>query len=307
MHYHTIDFKHYLAVPFARLKGINVGYVHFLPETLTDSIKLPLIAEKSFYKYLISFYKKMDYLVTVNPYFIKLLENYKIDKGRITFIPNFVSDAKFFPYDKEKKAEVKRRFNIEENCFTVLGVGQIQTRKGVLDFIEVANSLPNVQFVWAGGFSFGAITAGYKELKEVVANPPDNVKFLGIVERDLMNDIYNMSDLLFMPSFNELFPMTILEAFNCKLPILLRDLDIYNDVFFDFYLKGNDVKDFESIIKQLSSETEYYEKWSSQSWKGHELYCEDNVLRMWKDFYGMIYRESLLKNARRNTREKENI
>jgi 1,2-diacylglycerol-3-alpha-glucose alpha-1,2-galactosyltransferase len=35
--------------------------------------------------------------------------------------------------------------------FIVLSVGQVQTQKGVMDFIEVANHMPDIQFVWAGG------------------------------------------------------------------------------------------------------------------------------------------------------------
>ncbi|STY44477.1 Uncharacterised protein [Listeria grayi] len=48
----------------------------------------------------------------------------------------------------------------------VLGSGQVQHRKGVMDFIETAKQLPDVQFIWAGGFSFGMITSGYEELKK---------------------------------------------------------------------------------------------------------------------------------------------
>ena len=43
-----------------------------------------------------------------------------------------------------------------------MGAGQVQTRKGVMDFVEVAKKMPDVKFVWAGGFSFGAITDGHE-------------------------------------------------------------------------------------------------------------------------------------------------
>ena len=56
--------------------------------------------------------------------------------------------------------------------------------------------LPDITFVWAGGFSFGKITDGYDELKEIYQNPPSNVHFIGIVQREEMNDIYNLADIL---------------------------------------------------------------------------------------------------------------
>ncbi len=83
MHYHTIDLKHYLSMPFAKRKGVTVGYVHFLPETIEGSIKLPKLIKKIFYKYIINFYNNMDYLVTVNPNFITKLEAYNIDRKKI--------------------------------------------------------------------------------------------------------------------------------------------------------------------------------------------------------------------------------
>ncbi len=285
MHYHSIDPQFYLLSIISKIKSVNVGYVHFLPETIEGSIELPYVIKKIFYWYIISFYKRMDYLVTVNPYFIKLLENHGISRDKVTYIPNFVSISNFYSMDRKAKYSLREKYGIKPNDFVVLGVGQVQTRKGVFDFIECAKALKELKFIWAGGFSFGKITSGYKELKKVVENPPENVQFPGILDRENMNELYNISDLMFLPSFNELFPMTILESFNCKIPILLRDLDIYPDVFFDYYLKGNTVSDFVQIIDKLSSDIEYRSHWEEQSFKGHKFYCEENVLSMWKDFY----------------------
>ena len=288
MHYHTIDLKHYLSVPFAKRKGVTVGYVHFLPETIEGSIKLPKLIKQIFYKYIISFYNKMDYLVTVNPNFIPKLEAYNIDRKKITYIPNFVSDEKFYKFTTEKKYIAKEKLKIPRDVFVVLGVGQIQTRKGVIDFINIAKKLPDVQFVWAGGFSFGNITDGYKELKNQMDNAPKNILFTGIVERDLMNDIYNVSDVLFMPSYNELFPMSILEAMNTHTPILLRDLELYEDILFDYYLKEHDNEGFIRAIEKLKNDLDYYNQAKEKAVRGHNFYSRESVLSMWKDFYKKV-------------------
>ena len=152
--------------------------------------------------------------------------------------------------------------------------------------------MPHMQFVWAGGFSFGKITDGYKEIKEVVENPPDNLKFLGIIDRELMNEVYNLGDVMFLPSFEELFPMTILESMNCKIPILLRDIDIYKNILFDFYLRGNNTEEFKNILERLSQDELYYQKACASSWKGHEFYHRDHVLSMWDEFYNQILNET---------------
>jgi 1,2-diacylglycerol-3-alpha-glucose alpha-1,2-galactosyltransferase len=289
MHYHTIDPKFFLSMPFSKIKGTSVAYVHFVPETLEESIKLPFIIKNIFYKYVMAFYKNADHLVVVNPYFIEILKSYNINENKITYIPNFVSEENFYTYDKPRINKIKEKYNVPLEKFIVLGVGQVQSRKGVLDFIETAIKLPDVQFIWAGGFSFGAITEGYKELKKVMENPPANVKFIGIIEREEMNDVYNIADLMFLPSFSELFPMSVLESMALKVPVLLRDLDIYHNILFDYYLKGKNVSDFTNIIHNLMIDKEFHKTWRDKSWKCHELYSISHVLSMWKEFYENIY------------------
>lgn len=289
LHIHTIDFDHYLKM--LATKKPKVAYVHFLPHTLDDSIKLPKPIFNIFKKYVINFYKTADYLVVVNPIFIEELEKYKIDRKKIFYIPNYVNKKDFNKKSKLEIKKIRKNLGIDNDKFVVLGVGQIQTRKGVKDFIECANKLPDIQFVWCGGFSFGKITDGYEELKKIVDNPPKNVKFLGIVPRNQMNDMYNMADLLFMPSYNELFPMSILESANSHTPLLLRDLDLYKDILFNKYQKGKTNKDFVLKIKKLKDDKEYYNKSVEYAKYISEFYDKNHVLDMWKDFYLNVNKE----------------
>lgn len=289
MHYHTINLPYYLSLPFAKArKSVTVGAVHFLPETVDGSIKLPHIATHVFYKYIIEFYKSMDYLVTVNPNFIDKLEAYGIPRNKIAYIPNFVSKEKFYKMNELQKKELRKAYNIPQDKFVVLCAGQLQLRKGVFEFVEIAKAMPEVEFIWAGGFSFGNITSGYKEVKELLDNPPKNVRFLGIVERDKMNELYNIADLMFLPSYSELFPMIILEAMNCNTPILLRDLDIYPNILFDYYMKGNTNEEFIGHIQRLKNDIVYKEKYIAKSKEGSEFYSREHILSMWQEFYAEI-------------------
>jgi len=90
---------------------------------------------------------------------------------------------------------------------------------------------------------------------------------------------------MFLPSYEELFPMTVLESMNCAIPILLRDIDIYENILFDFYLKGFQNNDFIAMINRLKNDKEFYDYASKMSWKGHEFYSKEHVSKMWKEFY----------------------
>lgn len=290
-HYHSINPEYYLSTFRRKKHGALVGYVHFLPETVENSISLPRFAKDIFYKYMISFYKRMDYLVTVNPVFIDKLEDYGVSREKITYIPNMVSEKNFYPLGEEEKRKTREKYGLAQDVFTILCAGQLQKRKGVFDFLDVAEKMPECEFVWAGGFSFGKISEGYEEIRARMKNLPKNVKFLGLVDRNEMNRIYNMADVMFLPSYEELFPMTILEAMNCRLPILVRNLDIYQPILFDYVLKGKNQEEFVKIMERLKENQRFYQESAKQAFTGHNFYSRKHVGNMWKSFYGKVFQE----------------
>lgn len=288
-HVHTVNPTFYLR---SNKKHVNVMYVHFIPSTLDGSLKMPKLFFNIFKKYVINFYRHADEIVVVNPSFIPPLVELGIKKENITYIPNFVDHDKFYRLSDDERFLIRDKYNIPHNKFVVMGCGQVQTRKGVLDYVETAKRNPDKVFVWAGGFSFGKMTDGYQELKAIMDNPPDNVKFIGIIPRKEMNDIFNMCDLLFMPSLSELFPMSILEAVNSKKPVLLRDLDLYEEILFkdkDCYAFGNNCDEFDSEIKKLASDKDYYEHYSNGSKVISDFYSKEHVTDIWREYYPRIF------------------
>lgn len=286
LHLHTVNPKSFFGAKFS--KKPVVTHVHFLPDTLEGSIKLPKMFMGLFKRYVLSIYRNSDHIVVVNPSFIEELAKFKIKKERITYIPNFVNEKVFYNYDQDKRNKIRKEYNVKEDEFVVVGVGQVQHRKGVVDFVEVAKRLPKIRFIWAGGFSFGKITDGYKQLKEIMENPPENVEFIGILDRDKMTDFYNMADLLFMPSFNELFPMAILEACSCERPIFVRDLKLFEPVLLKGYYKEKDVDGFVRVIDKLSKDAKYYNEALKHALKVKEYYSRENVKDIWIDYYNNL-------------------
>ena len=275
------------------MKSIVVGSVHFLPETVDQSLKLPEAFRKAFYGYLIQFYKSMDHLVTVNPCFIPKIEAYGIDPQRVTYIPNYVSSSRFFPADLQKKRELRVRYGLDPDRFTVVCAGQLQTRKGVADFAKLAAQRPQMQFVWAGDFSFGSISDGHREIEQLVKEHPDNLRFTGLIEREKMAEIYQMGDVMLLPSYDELFPMTVLEAMSCGIPILLRDLDLYKVILDGYYLAASDDREFLNQLDRLKTEPDYYAQAMAKAKCGNDFYGQEHVLSMWRRFYHQMLEESI--------------
>ncbi len=270
-------------------KHLNIVYVHFIPAKNHESIKLPKLAEKIFDGYVNSFYRKADELVVVNPCFINDLEKLGISKEKITYIPNYVDHESFKPLSKEKITELKDKYHIPQDKFVVLGCGQIQTRKGFDDFIEAAIANPDIQFVWVGGFSFGRIMHGYRKYKKLLKNLPQNVTHIEILDRIYMNEVFNICDVLFMPSFMELFPMTILEIANVHKPVLLRDLDLYEPILFGKYARGSNVDEFSKELRKLKENTTYYNEQVDNSIFISDFYNETVLMKSWKEYYQRVF------------------
>lgn len=285
-HIHTVDPKYRIRM---NKKHLNIMYVHFVPSKNDGSLKLPKLFDWIFKKYVEKTYRKADEIIVVNPCFIAELEKINIPKEKITYIPNFVNHEKFKPLEPEKIDELKQKYGVPTDRFVVLGCGQIQTRKGFDDFVEVARQNPNMTFVWAGGFSFGRITHGYKKYKNLLQNLPQNMLHLPIIERKYMNEVFNICDVLFMPSFIELFPMTILEACNVHKPFLVRDLDLYKPILFSKYCRGNSVEQFNSELRKLSIDKTYYLENCKNSEFISNFYNKDVLKKTWKDYYFRVY------------------
>jgi 1,2-diacylglycerol-3-alpha-glucose alpha-1,2-galactosyltransferase len=283
MHVHTINLTYFFSMYFSKVPTIM--YVHFLPSTLKGSIKLPKLFFVVFVWYLKHFYRLADFLVVVNPSFVAPLVKLGIPENRIKFIPNYVNPQQF-KTDQSQHA-LKTKLGIKG--FMVLGVGQVQSRKGILDFVEVAKKIPEVTFIWAGGFSFKGMTDGYDALKEVIDNPPLNVQFVGIIPRETIKDYYHASDLFFLPSYEELMPMSVLEAAVMDKPILLRALSLYEPVFFHHYLQGSDVTSFANIISKLKTDPAYYANSISLSRQLKAKYDVLEMLTIWENFYKEVH------------------
>ncbi|TCD46099.1 glycosyltransferase [Streptococcus sp. X16XC17] len=284
-HYHTIDPLFYLTTFFKKKTGRRVGYVHFLPNTLQGSLKIPPFLRGLVSWYVTSFYNRMDQLVVVNPSFIDDLVDHGIKREKIMYIPNFVNNDKWSPVSEEEKMAVRKQYGIAPDAFVVLGAGQVQKRKGVDDFAALAKKMPDVTFVWAGGFSFGAMTDGHERYKRLMENPPANLIFPGIVEAEEMRAFYSMTDIFLLPSYNELFPMTILEAASCGAAIVLRDLSLYQVILEGKYLPAKDVHEMEMVLADLAAHPEKVVDLRQKAGQISQEYSPEALLTIWLDFY----------------------
>ncbi len=289
LHVHTVDPMSFLRMKFYRKP--SVISIHMTPEMAHNALRLPKPILFLFEKYLMWVYKSADYVHVVNPDLKETVLSYGYRESQIHYIPNFVAKDCFFPQNRSDRKVLRRKYGLSEDDFVAFADGQMRAGKGVQDFVAVARMLPDVRFIWAGGFSFGPLADGYSDTREMLKDLPDNVHFTGIVDREEINDLLNVSDLFFFPSYEELFPMSILEAASTHLPLLLRDLPEYKNILTDRYMIARSNEEFAKAIERIRRDSDLYQKMVRDSEDISRQYSEETIYQMWKDFYNQCVLE----------------
>jgi 1,2-diacylglycerol-3-alpha-glucose alpha-1,2-galactosyltransferase len=231
-------------------KGRRVFTVHALPETAEGALPfMGPVTRSAVRAYLKAIYNFSDVVIAVAPATAQSLRELHV-RTRIEIIPNALREDRFFP-SRDLRHEGRALLGVADDRPLVLGVGQLQPRKGIADFAEVARNLPEADFIWVGGRPFGAISAGLLELRRLRAHPPENLRFAGPFELTEMPRVYNAADAMLFPSFQENCPYAPMEAASCGLPVVFRDLVEYRLLYPSEYLAASDAAGFSQLLREI--------------------------------------------------------
>lgn len=239
-------------------KGMRIYTVHVIP----DSIKGSLPYWKVFMPFVKWYFKKVyayaDVCIAISPMVEQAIKGLGV-KTRIVKIYNPVITEKW-KRTADRRKEGREMLGLSDSEFVVLGVGQLEGRKGVEDFLDIADSIPEAKFVWAGGRPFGVFTEGIIRINTRVEKTAGQVSFTGMVELDKMPLIYAAADLLLFPSYQENCPLAPLEAAASGMPVVFRDLKEYTLLYENAYLKANTTPEFIDLTRKLIHDKAFYEQ-----------------------------------------------
>ncbi|MDD2797231.1 MAG: glycosyltransferase [Bacteroidales bacterium] len=253
-HCHTYGPYYFLKGLF--YKGRRVHTVHVIPESIKGSLpmwKLLMPLVKWYFKQVYSY---ADVCIAISPRVEEAIKETGA-KTEIVRVYNPIPTERWKSSPK-RRAEGRRILGIADDEFVVLGVGQLQARKGVEEFMDVAEAIPGARFVWAGGRPFKAMTEGIARIDKRIANVTANVQFAGMFDLDTMPLIYAAADMLLFPSTQENCPLAPIEAAACGLPVVFRDLKEYRSLYEHPYLNGIYINDFVGITRRMMTDKHYY-------------------------------------------------
>lgn len=157
--------------------------------------------------------KNADVVTAVSHSCAKELKRLCMLNKEIAVVNNGVDTNLFIPVKNKKK----------ENY--ILYTGRLETRKGLIDFIESAKYVcrehADIKFVLTGK---GTIRK-YLERKINNLGLKNNFYFAGFVSRSELLEYYQNATVYVLPSYYEGLPTTLLEAMSCGIPSIATDVE----------------------------------------------------------------------------------
>lgn len=168
-------------------------------------------------KQLINLEKKIvenaDVITVVSHSCAKDLKGDHTISKEIIVVNNGVHTNFFIPLKNDKKEEY------------ILYTGRLETRKGLVDFIESAEYVcqehADIKFILTGK---GTIKK-YLERRIAELGLKNNFYFAGFVNRSNLLKYYQDAEIYVLPSYYEGLPTTLLEAMSCGIPSIATDVE----------------------------------------------------------------------------------
>ena len=212
---HTHTFKAGLII---RIKEQSVPVVHTFHGHLFDDPEFSGLKSKIIVKIEKNLAKKSVKLVTVGRRVAEELIEKRIgNPNQYVNIPPGVVALNITP-----RTQALKNLGIADDGHFVVGwIARVTGVKNPMLALEVADSMPDTQFLIAGGGDL---------LEKVKAKAPSNVSVLGWA---LAQDVFGASDIILSTSENEGMPIALIEAQLAGIPVVATDVGSVSEVLLD--------------------------------------------------------------------------
>ena len=219
-----------------------VVHTHITAEDFGDSFRFTNLLSRPLRPYLERVYRLGDLLVCPSEYNQRIISEYS--DVRTTVLTNGVDTSKLDGHEQLRE-DTLEKYDLSPPV--VFMVGHVIRRKGLDTFVETAEAMPELDFVW-----FGPLDRHLKgrPTKQLIDSAPDNCTFPGFV--DDIREAYAAGDIFFFPTHEENEGIALLEAMAAGLPVVVRDIETFSWVEDDTHgLKVED-GDFQSALDRLA-------------------------------------------------------
>ncbi len=151
-----------------------------------------------------------------------IVRQFLVERGvppeKVLLSYNGIDTDRFRPGTAEDRSSARQRFELDPERPIVLFVGRLVPKKGFRELVASAD--PNYQIVLVGP-------------GPIPEQVPENVVFLGSIDRAELIRLYQASDILAMPATGEMLTLAMQEAMACGLPIVATADPAYDEYDLD--------------------------------------------------------------------------
>lgn len=174
------------------------------------------------------FYRMADSYVSKSNVITEIFEKSEIPMSRVVEIPYSADITKFKPLNADDKRKMREKLHLWKDGLIILFVGGINIRKGVhllVDaYISIEKKFPDVKLLIVG--------PTYKYDKNYISGIQNKIQSLNLndkiylTEENVSNveEYMQCSDIFVLPSRQEGFPISIIEAMSSGLAVVASDI-----------------------------------------------------------------------------------
>jgi N-acetyl-alpha-D-glucosaminyl L-malate synthase BshA len=212
----------------------------------------------------------------------------------VLVIPNGIDSEKFKNLSQEK---IRDELNIKQNETIIIFIGTLKPVKGVQYLIEAMEILRqknlDVKLLLIGdGKEKQNLEKLVKKLKL-----EKHVKFIGKIQNEEIPKYMALSNIFVLPSLSEGFPLTILEAMACGLPIvttMVRGIpEVVEDGENGFLVEPKNPKEIAEKVLLLLKDDKLREKISNNNKEKAKKYSWENVVEKLEKVYLKVLNKKL--------------
>ena len=201
---------------------------------------------------------RSDVVIALSENFLNMSKFLSDYRTKIEIIPNGINLKDFDT--TYTKIEARERLGVSPDDRIILFVGALTERKGPQVLLRampiILGDAPDSRAIVVGS------STDYLKSLEKLAHDlgiESNIEFTGFVDDATKVMYYKSADVFVLPSFSEAFPIVILEASVCGLPLVVSNLEAFRTIVEDghngIFTKTGDENDLaEKIIYLLKNE-----------------------------------------------------
>lgn len=238
-----------LVALLAKLMGRKViYYAHSTMEDFKNSFRGSNFFAGLFKKWIEFCYSMGDLVITPTAYSKELLDGYAVS-SEIICLTNGI-DLDYYRRDDALGKRFREKYHFTEEEKVIICAGHYIERKGIEDFARLAGRMPEYQFVWFGYTNLNLVP---EHIRDIIETKCPNLHFPGYVSAEELKEAYSGSNLFLFLTHEETEGIVLLEALAMKLPVLIRDIPIY-DGWLEHkkhIYKGRELHEFEELIREI--------------------------------------------------------